>query len=49
MKIVSYKEAYAFYPLPMIRVTHDRILFGFYAIDFVWFSSGVSITFGHLE
>jgi len=34
-----------FYIIPTIKVTHDKYLYGYYTIDFVWGKWGLSICF----
>lgn len=39
-----YKVAYQIYLLPTIKVTADRMLYGYWTIDLVWLQWGFSIT-----
>ena len=33
------------YIIPTIKVTHDKLLYGYYTIDLVWGKWGLSLTF----
>jgi hypothetical protein len=43
MKIERYTQSYEFFVLPCIKFTHNKILFGFYCVDFIWGKWGFSI------
>lgn len=34
------------YLIPTIKVTHNRMLFGYYDVEFWWLKWGVEISFG---
>lgn len=37
------------YLIPTIKVTHDRMLFGYYNVEFWWLKWGIEISFGEKE
>jgi hypothetical protein len=47
MRIERYEQAYEFFITPTIKYTYDKLLFGFYCIDFVWGRKGYSIQWGY--
>jgi hypothetical protein len=34
---------YQFYLLPTIKITNNKLLFGYYSIEFIWLKWGISI------
>ena len=40
-----YDVAYQFYILPTFKITYDKMLYGYYTIDFIWGKWGFSLTF----
>jgi len=45
VKTEKYDVGYQFYIIPTIKVTHDKMLYGYYTIDFIWGKWGWSLTF----
>ena len=45
IKIETYSVWGQVYIIPTIKITHDKYLYGYYTIDFVWGKWGLSLTF----
>ena len=43
MKIERYEQVGEAFILPTIKYTYDKMLFGFYCVDFVWLRWGFSL------
>jgi hypothetical protein len=43
MKIQFNSVCYQFYLIPTIKVTGNKLLFGYYSIEFIWLNRGVEI------
>ena len=43
MKINKFKVSYQSYIFPTIKITFDKILHGYYNIEFIWFVWGIEI------
>jgi hypothetical protein len=49
MRIELMTTWHQLYLIPTIKVTHDRMLFGYYNVEFWWFKWGIEISFGEKE
>lgn len=49
MRIELNTTWYQIYLLPTIKVTHNRMLFGYYNVELWWFKWGVEISFVEKE
>ena len=43
MKIQFSNICYQFYLIPTIKITNNKLLFGYYSIEFIWLKWGVGI------
>ena len=47
MKVEHYEQSYEFVVIPCIKFVYDKILFGYYCVDFIWGRWGFSLSWGH--
>ena len=47
MKIERYEQSYEFVVIPCIKFVYDKILFGYYCVDFIWGRWGFCVSWGH--
>jgi len=47
MKIELYEQIGELFLTPTIKYTYDKMIFGFYCVDFIWLRWGFSLHWGH--
>jgi hypothetical protein len=47
MKIERYEQVGELFITPTVKYTYDKMLFGFYCVDFIWLRWGFSLHLGY--
>ena len=47
MRIELYEQIGELFLTPTIKYTYDKMIFGFYCVDFIWLRWGFSLHWGH--